>query len=226
MASSRGDIYGDGIGCVELVDYMGSDRRVVDAARVSFARHEQSEAVNLSDGDKKLIKYLMANGHTSPFEHCTITWRFVVPLFVARQHMRHRTWAYNEISRRYTSDNIRFYIPSAFRKQHEKDRQASKQEFIDDELATTVFSSNCDKDLDFYNKLIKIGVCREQARMTLPQNMYTEYYGTVNLHNALNFVRIRNDEHAQWEIQQVAKEMLWDLDSLFPVSVEAWNETR
>ena len=95
----RVDLFGDNIGAVEYVKHSGTDLTVVNAARVSFGSHKES----LDDGDKKLIKYLASHNHSSPFEHCNITFRFVVPLFIRSQHHRHRTWAYNEISRRYTS---------------------------------------------------------------------------------------------------------------------------
>ena len=105
------DLFEDGIGSVEYIDHMGSDLSVVNAARVSFGVEKE----DLDDKDVKLINYLMKHNHTSPFEHCTLTMRFVVPLFIRSQHHRHRTWAYNEISRRYTGIDMRFYSPEEFR---------------------------------------------------------------------------------------------------------------
>lgn len=223
------NIYDDGIGRVELVQHMGSDKTVVNAARVSFGK----EVEELSDRDTKLIAYLMKHRHTSPFEHCTITWKFVVPLFVARQHHRHRTWAFNEISRRYTDENIQFYLPKQFRKQHESNRQASTDELTNPVMgpenvkyytASYAVEEQAQNSYFLYKDLMREGVCREQARMILPQNMYTEYYGTVNLHNALHFIGLRLDSHAQYEIQLVAKAMLDDLEELYPVSVAAWKD--
>ncbi len=115
------NIYGDGIGRVDYVNHMGDDLTVVNSARVSFGVEKDS----LDGRDKKLINYLIRHKHTSTLEHNLITFRFCVPLFVRSQHHRHRTWAYNEISRRYTDVNIKFYEPEAFRTQHKSNRQAS-----------------------------------------------------------------------------------------------------
>ena len=104
------NIYQDGIGTVEYVQHMGEDITVVNSARVSFGKHKEV----MDEKDRKLIKYLIRHRHTSTLEHNLITFRFVVPLFVRSQHHRHRTWSYNEISRRYTAENIRFYEPKSF----------------------------------------------------------------------------------------------------------------
>ena len=114
-------LYDDGIGKIELVQHMGEDITVVNSARVSFGVQKES----LDSKDEKLIKYLVNHKHTSTLEHNIATFRIKVPLFVRSQHHRHRTWSYNEISRRYTDTNIEFYIPSAFRTQHKTNRQAS-----------------------------------------------------------------------------------------------------
>ena len=123
----RIDLFGDKIGAVEYVSHMGSDLSVVNAARVSFG----AEKEEVDEKDIKLINYLMAHNHSSPFEHCTLTFKFTVPLFIRSQHHRHRTWAYNEISRRYTSVDIQFYEPKQFRTQHKSNRQASTDSLID-----------------------------------------------------------------------------------------------
>ena len=229
--------YGDNIGSVSLVDYMGSDISVVNSARVSFGV-EKSE---LDRRDKRLINYLIRHRHTSTLEHNLITFKFVVPLFVRSQHHRHRTWSYNEISRRYTEKNLQFYEPLEFRTQHESNRQASNEnelknptiapQFIDSYIsASDAMKSWHIQSLDFFNKLIDAGVCREQARGVLPQNLYTEYYGTVNLNNLLKFIDLRTHEGAQWEIQKVAEACLEIATDLFPVTVGAYrkikNETK
>ena len=118
------ELYGDGIGAVELIDHMGTDLTIVNSARVSFGK-EKNE---IDEKDEKLIKYLVKHRHTSTFEHNVATFRFVVPLFIRSQHHRHRTWSYNEISRRYTDVDLRFYEPKNFRTQHESNRQASNNE--------------------------------------------------------------------------------------------------
>ena len=219
------ELYGDGVGRVDYVEHMGSDLTIVNSARVSFgAKKEELDAK-----DKKLINYLAKHKHTSTFEHNVVTFRFTVPLFVRSQHHRHRTWSYNEISRRYTDVNIQFYEPEAFRTQHESNRQASNNE----ELINPILScgSDCDEmvgmhhqmSLDLFNRMIEAGVCREQARGVLPQNLYTEYYGTCNLNNLLKFIDLRSHEGAQWEIQQVAVACLDIADDLWPIATKAYR---
>lgn len=224
----RFDLFGDNIGAVELVDHMGSDLSVVNAARVSFG----TEKKTVDDKDIKLINYLMKHNHSSPFEHCVLTFKFTVPLFIRSQHHRHRTWAYNEISRRYTSVDMQFYSPEKFRTQHQNNRQASNDELLDPELyngtstASAAVRAHHASSLYLYNNLIKSGVCREQARGVLPQNLYTQYYGTVNLHNLLKFVSLRVHEGAQWEIQEVAKACLKIVRDLYPHSVGAFEKFK
>ena len=124
------DLYEDGIGCVEYVQHMGEDITIVNSARVSFGKHKEQ----MDEKDKKLIKYLLRHRHTSTLEHNIVTFRFSVPLFVRSQHHRHRTWSYNEVSRRYTEENIKFYEPKDFRTQHKSNRQASNIDHIDPRL--------------------------------------------------------------------------------------------
>ena len=227
------DLYDDGVGRVQLIQHWGSDATIVRSARVSFGSDEEGE--ELSDRDKKLIKYLIKHRHTSTLEHCGATFKFVVPLFVRSQHHRHRTWSYNEISRRYTDVNIQFYSPNRFRIQHNSNRQASNPDYLIDptiELtngrygSTTASSAvldHADTSLRLYNSLLDAGVCREQARGVLPQNMYTEYYGTVNLNNLLKFIDLRTHEGAQWEIQKVAEACLEMARVLWPTAINAWK---
>tara|TARA_Y100000992_G_C21196777_1_gene458328 strand:- start:29 stop:742 length:714 start_codon:yes stop_codon:yes gene_type:complete len=229
------DIFGDGIGCVEYIKHDGEDVMFVNAARVSFGAHKEE----IDDKDIKLIKYLIAHNHTSPFEHCSITFRFMVPLFIRSQHHRHRTWSYNEISRRYTSVDMQFYEPKSFRTQHKSNRQASTDEHINPNLSASTANSlvpvsahyasdavkfHHQKSMELFDSLIKSGVCREQARGVLPQNLYTQYYGTVNIHNLLKFIDLRIHEGAQWEIQEVAKACLEIVSNFFPITVQAWKE--
>lgn len=225
----RIELFDDGIGAVEYVKHDGTDLTVVNAARVSFGAQKQE----MSQRDISLIDYLIKNNHTSPFEHCSITFRFTVPLFIRSQHHRHRTWAYNEISRRYTSVDMNFYSPEKFRSQHESNRQASTDVLSDPVLDSSYVSIGFEKasdavkmhnnrSLGLYKSMIKAGVCREQARGVLPQNLYTQYYGTVNLHNLLKFISLRIKSDAQWEIQQVAKACLQIAKEHFPHAVESY----
>ena len=230
----RVELFGDDIGAVEYISHMGSDLSVVNAARVSFGT-EKSE---VDEKDIKLINYLMAHNHSSPFEHCTLTFRFTVPLFIRSQHHRHRTWAYNEISRRYTDVDIQFYEPRDFRTQHKSNRQASNLEFVNpiveynragfpvSSIASDLVKMHHRESLKLFEELINSGVCREQARGVLPQNLYTKYYGTANLHNLLKFIQLRSHEGAQWEIQQVAEACLEIAEEFFPHSVQSFIQKK
>ena len=225
-------LYNDDIGRVDLIDHMGSDLTIVNSARVSFGVTKDQ----LDNRDKKLIKYLVKHRHTSTFEHNVVTFRFVVPMFVRSQHMRHRTWAYNEISRRYTDKDLQFYTPKTFRTQHETNRQASNldeinpvivpdlADFGEGKRADLAVKSHVMRSLELFNTLMREGVCREQARMVLPQNLYTEYYGTVNLNNLLKFVSLRSHAGAQWEIQRVADACLEIASTLWPEAVGAYRQ--
>jgi thymidylate synthase (FAD) len=228
------EIYGDGIGKVSYVQHVGDDKMIANAARVSFG---QDNTKPLTKRDKGLIKYLIEHKHTSPFEHNSITFLFEVPMYVRSQHMRHRTWSYNEISRRYTEIDLRFYEPKAFRTQHESNRQASNLDGLIDPVITPRFTDTYVKSsdamaafhkhsLDLFDQLIAKGVCREQARGVLPQNLYAKYYGTVNLGNLLKFVDLRIHEGAQWEIQKVAEACLDIATEIWPFSIGAYRETR
>ena len=228
-------IYDDNIGKVDYVQHMGSDLTVVNSARVSFGVEKQE----LDGRDRKLINYLIKHKHTSTLEHCSVTFRFTVPLFVRSQHMRHRTWSYNEISRRYTSKDLQFYLPDHYRTQHKSNRQASNEhELIDPVIlpdlhdvgygttASQLVRRTTKENVKLFNMLLKSGVCREQARMVLPQNLYTEYYGTVNLGNLLKFIDLRTHEGAQWEIQKLAEACLEIATELWPVTVKSYRDLR
>ena len=225
------DLYSDNIGSVEYVEHMGSDLTIVNSARVSFGKQKMT----LDTRDEKLIKYLMEHKHTSTLEHNIVTFRFCVPLFVRSQHHRHRTWSYNEISRRYTEVDIKFYEPPEFRTQHKSNRQASNVKDTIDPIvyafedggtlkASSLIKRHHEHSLDLYNSLLDSGICREQARGVLPQNMYTEYYGTVNLNNVLKFIELRTHMGAQWEIQKVAEACLEIASNLWPITMKAYRE--
>lgn len=225
------DLYSDGIGKVQYIDHMGTDLTIVNSARVSFGVEKEE----LNDKDKKLINYLVKHKHTSTFEHNVVTFKFVVPLFVRSQHMRHRTWSYNEISRRYTDKDLTFYSPKSFRTQHKSNRQSSNEDKINPilypDLSDREYGIKVDQVLEMHNKrclnlfnqILASGVCREQARMVLPQGMYTEYYGTVNLSNLLKFISLRTHDGAQWEIQKVALACLEIAADLWPIAVDGFR---
>jgi thymidylate synthase (FAD) len=192
-------------GFVELQDVMGNDNAIVAAARVSYLGESKGE-----DQDKKLIDYLMRHEHTSPFEMVQFKLRVKCPLFIARQWQRHRTWHYmsvNEVSRRYTSEEIDFYIPETWRTQHQSSKQCSDGvvEAALQEKLTQQLLQHVEQAMNLYQNLVDQGVAREQARMVLPQNMYTTFIANVNAHNLLHFLKLRLDIHAQYEIRIYAE---------------------
>lgn len=225
---------------VKCVRHSGDDKTVVDAARVSLASLDEAHARNEADErvcterDQKLINYLAKHKHMSPFEHCHVTFWVEAPLYIARQHMRHRTWSYNEVSRRYTSEGIRVYEPSGYRKQAKTNRQASTDDVVDPVINTvygthgayqttaTELVSQVTSDLiKVYETLLDAGVCREQARGILPQSMMTHYYATVNLRNLVAFIKERISVDAQHEARELAQQMLEIAQAHYPLSVEA-----
>ena len=226
------DLYdiSDSKGYVKLLDSMGDLLTPVNAARVSFGVKKET----LDNKDLKLINYLIKHKHTSPFEHNIVSFEFQVPLFVARQHMRHRTWSFNEISRRYTKKDISFYQPNAFRTQHDTNRQASNNDLVDPVLdvvqgattnwettASAALKRHVENSLKLYNNMLDNDICKEQARMVLPQNLYTTYIGTCNLSNLIKFIKLRDHEGAQEEIRQVAIACRQIVQQLWPEIIEA-----
>ena len=214
------NIYDDGIGEVTLIQSMGEDNTPALAARVSFAKMTTQSEMN--QRDETLINYLAINRHTSPFEHISATFLITCPLFIARQIQRHRTFSYNEISRRYTSKDIEFYIPRSLRKQAETNLQCSlpvniprSEEFI------KVIREDTKVSLEKYHTLLDQGVSREQARAILPQSMYTSFWMSGNLLNWSKFLRLRLDEHAQPEASEVAQAVQSELLEKFPTSLGA-----
>ncbi len=188
-------------GFIELQDIMGDDNAIVAAARVSFLGESKGDIQ-----DRKLIDYLLRNRHTSPFEQVVFKFRVKCPLFVARQWMRHRTWHLNEISRRYTSEALDFHFPDDWRLQSSNNKQCSEgsAESVIQQQFNQQTQSIVDTALQTYEQMVEAGIAREQARMILPQNMYTTFIGSVDLHNLLHFLALRREHHAQHEIRVYA----------------------
>jgi thymidylate synthase (FAD) len=200
---------------------MGNDLTIVNAARVSFNKTSDE----FSDKDKKLVNYLAQHEHMSPFEHCTLTVVIECPLYIRSQIHRHRTFAYNEVSRRYTSENLEFYVPSLddIRKQSKSNRQASDGQLDEKESQEIInlleqHHINC---LNLYNQLLESGVCREQARGVLPQNLMTKFYMTGNLRNFHHFIRLRTHDGAQKEARDLANQLKEVLQQKFPNAMDA-----
>lgn len=192
---------------------------------------ELSEPV-LSKRDTKLISYLARHGHWTPFSHPQITLRYTVPIFVARQEFKHIVgFTRNEISRRYVDDAPEFYVPEAWRKRAENKKQGSSEETVDAVYhwgtmcaVAPVYDTYLKEMTGFYDALLKAGVCPEQARMVLPQSMYTSYYVTGSLAAFARFYKQRTDAHAQKEIQDLAHMVGAIIQPLFPVSWEALTQ--
>jgi len=210
-------IYNDKTGGVELIDYMGSDATIVNAARVSFLKDNRTE---ISERDKQLIKFLAEHKHTSPFEHAVITFRLTVPLFIRSQIMRHRTFSYNEVSRRYTSEKVQVWAPDEWRGQHPKDLQCSSG-VITDATIDEMYQNSVAVSFRVYQSMLERGVAREMARAVLPQGVYTTFYMTGNLHNWAHFLRLRLDSHAQEEVRVLARAVRDELAELYPQSINA-----
>lgn len=204
---------------VQLIESWGTDKTVARAARVSFGSDDLSTD-ELTERDKKLIHYLAKHKHTSCFEHQGATLRLKVPIFIARQIQRHRTFSYNEISRRYVDTPPEFFWPDKWRKRADNVKQGSSDEEVEFDAAGYAKSAAL-VALEVYERLLEEGAAPEQARMILPQNMYTEFYMTGNLRNWAHFLKLRLDGHAQKEVQDVAQMVEEILRPLFPVSVEA-----
>lgn len=200
-------------GFVHLVEHMGGDRAVVQAARVCY----KSDGLGDPDKDRKLIHYLLAHQHGTPFEHAVLKFHVKAPIFVARQWFRHRMSSYNETSGRYAEVKDEFYIPKRWRAQDTKNRQGS----LPINWAGDVGESQqllwgrrlemcCAEAMAEYRSLLNEGIAKEMARMLLPVNLYTEFYWTVNARALMHFIGLRSEQHAQWEIRQYSN-ALWRL---------------
>lgn len=209
-------------GFIRVVDYMGSDCSVVQSARVSYGRGTKT-----SLEDKGLINYLLRKSHTTPFESATIKLHVKCPIFVARHWHRHRTQSYNEYSARYSLAVDEYYIPEDWRLSVQS--QTNKQGGdipCDEEVASQIRNNMitvCEIANQYYGEFIsKHSLARELARIVLPQSMYTEFYTSINLYNLLHFLKLRADDHAQWEIRQYAKLMMAILKRWCPITHDAF----
>ena len=209
-----------------LVDSMGTDLTVVNAARVSFNKESKFNVsemgVFLNAKDQKLLDFLARNNHFTPFTHCMITMREKVPLFVARQRFKHTVgFSYNEISRRYVDEIPEFYIPEEWRKKADDRKQGSSEETIDINpyhLMIDDYLQSINKAKWTYVHLLGMDVCPEQARMILPQSTFTEYYVTGSLYAWARAYELRSHNTAQKEIRDLAKQWHQIIVALFPDS--------
>ena len=210
-------------GHVRLIESMGSDLSIVRNARVSY--DAEWRAGEDAGKDEKLIKYLVDNAHTSPFESVQFTFDVKAPIFVFRQWHRHRTWSFNEISARYAELPEEFYVPeltqittqSASNKQMRTDEQHEEAGMLQDLIQRQSASS-----FRVYKQLIEDGCPRELARSVLPVGTYSHMFATVDLHNLMHFLRLRLHSHAQYEIRVYAEAMLKLIHPICPFAVEAF----
>jgi thymidylate synthase (FAD) len=211
-------------GFVRLVDIMGDDSSVVQAARVSYGKGTKTVRE-----DRGLIRYLMRHRHTTPFEMVQTKWHVKCPIFVARQWMRHRAASYNEYSLRYSEARDEFYFPEQTRIQFQSkgNRQGSSQEPVPEsfqERFTQNLDAICRSAYESYEELNDRGLARELIRIFLPVNLYTEFYWSINLHNLLHFLELRMDSHAQEEIRQYAFAIAEMLKEKVPMTWEAFED--
>jgi len=225
---------------VTYIDHMGSDLSVVNAARVSFGKKSEALGTSgiegepmtpiLNDPDKRLIKYLAKHKHMSPFGHAFASFHVKAPIFVARQLVKHKFLRWNEISRRYVSDNPEFYRPEIWRGKSDDKKQGSAGVVDIDKYWTENFDDDgwnpmpglaYEDSLYCYRGLLDAGVCPEQARMVLPQSTMTEWYWSGSLDAFIDMCNLRCKEDTQLETRLVADYIRSEMIKLFPVSVGA-----
>lgn len=208
-------------GFVTLIDRMGNDQRVLDSARVSTG--------SISKGverDRGLIRYLMMNKHETPFEKIIFEFHVRIPLYIGEQVLRHRISSFNKESGRYKELKTDFYVPKIFRGQDDKNKQSSKGMVSAHIEAHNTYLDAIVQSEKAYKKLIEFGVVRELSRGVLPTSTFTEFYWTINFRSLMNFLKLRLDEHAQWEIQELARGLKEIIDSLDDIkwTVEIFEE--
>jgi thymidylate synthase (FAD) len=213
-------------GFVRLVDYMGGDSRIVQSARVSYG-----EGTKTVREDKGLINYLMKNDHTSPFEQVSFTFHCKMPIFVARQWVRHRTARLNEISARYSVMKDEFYLPEPeqVRLQSKSNKQGRSDETIPLDAALALiekWQKENRETYEHYEEMLEAGLARELARINLPVSLYTEWYWSIDLHNLFHFIQLRADAHAQYEIRVYAEALAKCARAVSPLAFEAFEEHR
>lgn len=211
-------------GFVRLVDYLGGDERIVQAARVSYGSGTKSFRQ-----DRGLIHYLMRHEHTSPFEQVILTFHTKMPIFVARQWVRHRTARLNEISGRYSVMKDEFYLPEPgqIRFQSESNKQGRSDETLPfDEALAIIREMEADQKEIYkhYEQMLEQNVARELARSNLPLSLYTEWYWQIDLHNLFHFLRLRMDAHAQYEIRVFGEALARCAKAVSPMAYEAFEE--
>jgi thymidylate synthase (FAD) len=211
-------------GFVRLIDYMGSDESIVQAARVSYGKGTKKVSQ-----DRGLIRYLMRHKHTTPFEMVEFKFHVKLPIFVARQWIRHRSANVNEYSGRYSVMKEEFYLPEAedIRFQSTVNKQGRSEEEVPEDLKRKLLDylqSSQKEAYDHYSEFVDTGLARELARINLPLSLYTEWYWKIDLHNLFHFLRLRMDPHAQQEIRVYAEVMAEMVKTVCPMAFEAFMD--
>lgn len=211
-------------GFLRLVDYFGGDGRIVESARVSYGKGTRTVRE-----DRGLIHYLMRNAHTSPFEQVVLTMHAKMPIFVARQWIRHRTARVNEISGRYSVMRSEFYLPDAeaIRRQSQTNKQGRSDEEVPEVLkgrVLEILTRGQESAYREYEEMVSGDVARELARIHLPLSLYTEWYWQIDLHNLFHFLRLRIDWHAQYEIRAYAEAMSTMAKAVAPLAYAAFEK--
>jgi len=216
-------------GFIEVIDTLGNDLTVVNSARVSFGKRKEK----FTSSDAKLVKYLAKHKHYSPFRHIQAQFHIKAPEFVMRQWYKHvvgiettsnsstKDHAWNEISGRYTPV-IDYYVPTEYRAQSDDNKQASEGLIAKQVTAEYVWEDAVLYAKEAYTKLLDLDVAKEQARAILPLSQYTEVYWTASFQAIMNFIELRYEKTAQWEIQEYARVMLEQVHELFPETTKAW----
>ena len=222
-------------GFIEVVDSLGNDLTVVNSARVSFGKRKEK----WDKSDERLVKYLAKHKHYSPFRHLQVQFHVKAPEFVMRQWYKHvvgiettsnssaKDHAWNEISGRYVPVSD-YYEPSVWRKQSDDNKQASEG-VLDDlqqKRMTDAYNDLMRKVRMTYDRMVKAGMAKEQARIILPLNQYTEVYWTASFQAVMNFIELRNEKTSQIEIQEYAKVMLEQMKEVFPKTTKIWSEVN
>ena len=212
-------------GFVRLVDSMPTndlDSAIVQAARVSYA-----SGTKTSRGDEGLIRYLMRHWHNTPFEMVEFKFHIKMPIFVARQHLRHRTASVNEMSARYSVIPDEYFVPDEYRMQAKVNKQGSEGVLsFEDPSMKDAPKDSCVQAFDTYQKLLDAGCCRELARCHLPQSTYTEFYWKINLHNLMHYLMLRMEEGAQKEIRDYANAIYELVQPKVPITMKAFKDFR
>ena len=219
------------LGFIEVIDHLGNDLTVANSARVSFGKRKKT----YDKSDERLVRYLAKHKHFSPFRHLVVQFHIKAPEFVTRQLYKHvvgiettsssitKDHAWNEISGRYVPVE-EYYIPENWRQQSEDNKQASEGTISGQEEAAEAYVKAIQIGKHYYEKLLKLGVAKEQARIVMPLSQYTEVYWTASFQAIMNFIELRDEPTAQWEIREYAKVLKSIMFNIYPSTTQIWED--